>query len=323
MSTLLFKFVFLSNASPAAVLTSTELTGATAPTVNISSVALADGTTIASVVSGGALVWDSYTKSWSYRLAAADLATYAYTAMATTTYATASPPSVHALGIVIPDELVSTRLAPATAGRTLVVDAAGLADALAVKVGPTGTGTAQTARDLGATLGIAGAGLTAVPGIVWTHATRTLTSTAAATTAAVDGSTLVLSITASYAATLTGMTIPATWTKLWLTFKDMAADTDAKAILQLVVSNPGAAGTDGVLYVMAAAASVAQRTLGSLVVTQAAGTVAIALDETLSAVLAARSSLVYDIKVLESGGAATILTAGSARIEHTVTWAVV
>lgn len=40
-------------------------------------------------------------------------------------------------------------LRPTTAGRTLVVDAAGLADANAVKVGPSGSGTAQTARDLG------------------------------------------------------------------------------------------------------------------------------------------------------------------------------
>lgn len=40
-------------------------------------------------------------------------------------------------------------LAPATAGRTLVVDANGLADATTVKVGPTGAATAQTARDLG------------------------------------------------------------------------------------------------------------------------------------------------------------------------------
>lgn len=39
-------------------------------------------------------------------------------------------------------------LMPATAGRTLVVDAAGLADANAVKVGPTGSGTAQTAGDI-------------------------------------------------------------------------------------------------------------------------------------------------------------------------------
>lgn len=43
-------------------------------------------------------------------------------------------------------------LNPATAGRTLVVDASGLADANAVKVGPTGAGTAQTAGDLAARL---------------------------------------------------------------------------------------------------------------------------------------------------------------------------
>lgn len=43
-------------------------------------------------------------------------------------------------------------LRPATAGRTLVVDASGLADANVVKLGPTGSGTAQTARDVGASV---------------------------------------------------------------------------------------------------------------------------------------------------------------------------
>lgn len=43
-------------------------------------------------------------------------------------------------------------LRPATAGRTLVVDASGLADANTVKLGPTGSGTAQTARDIGASV---------------------------------------------------------------------------------------------------------------------------------------------------------------------------
>lgn len=37
---------------------------------------------------------------------------------------------------------------PATSGRSMVVDAAGLVDANAVKVGPTGSGTAQTAGDI-------------------------------------------------------------------------------------------------------------------------------------------------------------------------------
>ena len=44
-------------------------------------------------------------------------------------------------------------LNPATAGRTVVVDAAGLVDATAVKVGPTGAGTAQEAGDVVAQLG--------------------------------------------------------------------------------------------------------------------------------------------------------------------------
>ena len=47
---------------------------------------------------------------------------------------------------------VALPLVPATAGRTLVVDAAGLADANTVKLGPTGAGTAQTARDIGASV---------------------------------------------------------------------------------------------------------------------------------------------------------------------------
>lgn len=38
---------------------------------------------------------------------------------------------------------------PATSGRSMVVDASGLVDANTVKVGPTGSGTAQTARDVG------------------------------------------------------------------------------------------------------------------------------------------------------------------------------
>lgn len=50
------------------------------------------------------------------------------------------------------DAAITSRLAPATAGRTLVVDAAGLADANVVKLGPSGSGTAQTARDIGASV---------------------------------------------------------------------------------------------------------------------------------------------------------------------------
>lgn len=62
--------------------------------------------------------------------------------------------SVSVVGYVIGTFSIESRsaLMPTTAARTLVVDAAGLGDANVVKVGPTGSGTAQTAGDLKATL---------------------------------------------------------------------------------------------------------------------------------------------------------------------------
>lgn len=47
---------------------------------------------------------------------------------------------------------------PATSGRSMVVDAAGLVDANVVKLGPTGAGTAQTAKDVGGAVPAAAAG---------------------------------------------------------------------------------------------------------------------------------------------------------------------
>jgi hypothetical protein len=62
--------------------------------------------------------------------------------------------SVSVVGSVVASFTIrkGSALKPATAGRTLVVDAAGLADANTVKVGPSGSGTAQTARDIGASV---------------------------------------------------------------------------------------------------------------------------------------------------------------------------
>lgn len=62
--------------------------------------------------------------------------------------------SISVVGTVVGAFSLSNRsaLRPATADRTLVVDAAGLADATTVKLGPSGSATAQTARDAGAQL---------------------------------------------------------------------------------------------------------------------------------------------------------------------------
>ena len=67
-------------------------------------------------------------------------------------------------------------LQPATLGRTVVIDSAGLADATTVKLGPTGSGTAQTARDIGASVLLsAGTGvgqLDFTSGVVKTNVTQ-------------------------------------------------------------------------------------------------------------------------------------------------------
>jgi len=99
---------------------------------------------------------------------------------------------------------------PATTGRSMVVDASGLVDANAVKIGPTGAGTAQTARDLGASvllsagsgagqldftsgvvkanvvqfLGTTSAGVAGYAGIDWSHVN------APTTTVALSGTTV-------------------------------------------------------------------------------------------------------------------------------------
>jgi len=96
-------------------------------TVNVYRTALADGATTQVVTAGAAA--ETGGGIYRYRLADADLATYHYVANLVTASEDAVQRHVAALGIVVPDVLVSSRLAPATAGRTLAVDASGNAAA--------------------------------------------------------------------------------------------------------------------------------------------------------------------------------------------------
>ena len=155
---------------------------------------------------------------------------------------------------------------------------------------------------------------------VWDYATRTLTATAAATTAAVSGSDLAITIAATYTATLSGMTIPATWTKVWFTLKNRDNHTDAQSQVQILKSNPASAANDGLLYLAGAVATT--KANGSLVVDQAAGTVAITITDDATVSLSPGTALVYDLKVMTSAGATTVLTEGTATISYTPTRAI-
>lgn len=118
---------------------------------------------VASAVQWGKAIVSDYTGS-----------TKTVTLAAGTTFTAAATDNISVMGPM--------PLQPVTAGRKPVVDAAGLVDANTVKVGPTGAGTAQTARDIGAnvllssgtgtgqldvTSGVAKANVTQLLGTAW------------------------------------------------------------------------------------------------------------------------------------------------------------
>ena len=124
----------------------------------------------------------------------------------------------------------------------------------------------------------------------------------------------------TFNATVSGLTISATWAKLYFTLKYSEYDDDPDAIVQIVETNPAAALTDGLLYIDGAAI-VAPITIadGTLTVSQAAGTVVIAITDNATALLAKASDLVWDIKTKDAAGATVQNTTGTASILRAVT----
>jgi hypothetical protein len=126
--------------------------------------------------------------------------------------------SVSAVGYVVGTFSIENRsaLMPTTAGRTLVVDTAGLGDANMVKVGPTGSGTAQTAFNLSALLTTAltesyatdAAAATAAQMLymIWTFLSEANIVTTVLTTKKIDGSTNNMTFTLNDATNPTTIT---------------------------------------------------------------------------------------------------------------------
>lgn len=165
---------------------------------------------------------------------------------------------------------------PATSGRSIVVDAAGLVDANMVKAGPSGSGTAQTARDLGASVllssGTGTGQISLSSGAVLLQATQTgvtiptvtnltnaptagdLTATmkASVTTAATAATPAAASVTGSVGSIATG----------GITRASFAADTG----MQSIRSNTAQAGAAGTLTLDASASSIADFYVNCLLV---------------------------------------------------------
>lgn len=138
-------------------------------------------------------------------------------------------------------------------------------------------------------------------------------------TAANDAGVLTVIQAVTFGTTVSGLTISATWAKLYWTLKESIYDDDDQAIIQLVESNPGV-GTDGLLYLDSAAIALPILVSdGTLTVNQAGGTVVIAVTDNATALLSAASELVWDIKTKDAAGNTVQNTTGTASIVRAVT----
>lgn len=150
---------------------------------------------------------------------------------------------------------------------------------------------------------------------IWGYASRTLTQTAAQVAASVSGSDLAIVRGVTLEATLTGLTIPATWSKIYFTIKKYPGTADSGATVQIVESNPGDAD-DGLIILNAA--TNADESLATLTIDQGAGTAAILITDNATALLAL-DTFAYDLKALLSDGSSVVLTQAHVSVGATST----
>lgn len=149
---------------------------------------------------------------------------------------------------------------------------------------------------------------------VWSNATRTLTQTAAQVAGAVAGSTLTITQSYDFDATISGLTIAAGRSKLWLSVKEAAGDSDDDALIRIEES-------EGLERINKAEPEDGDESNGTLTADDVAGTVTIHLAAIETAKLTSGNrQLVYDIKQL-FGEALTQLTVGAAKVVLGVTLA--
>jgi len=147
----------------------------------------------------------------------------------------------------------------------------------------------------------------------------TLPSTTAQTSAASESGAIAAVAYATLAETVSGLSIPADWTKCIFTVKGDLDDADSAALIQIVESNPGVAA-DGLLYLNGDDPTEESLTAadGSLTVDQAAQTVAIYLTDEAMAVLGFFGGF-YDIKTVDADGDTLRQDYGTLDVSETAT----
>ena len=194
--------------------------------------------------------------------------------------------SFHHAGLTLPD-----------AGGVVAVGISGT-EYIRAAVGPAASSGGATASD------------------VWTYAYRTLTSTAVETASTMAGSDITITRSVTFSATVTGISFPALWEKVYFTVKESNVHPDAQAVIQVFKYN--GAGNDGLIRLNKGAATAAQ---GSLSANSSAGTITITLTDDATVQLY-YGNYVYDLKFIISDGTSEVITQGNCYVRLTSTEAI-
>lgn len=151
---------------------------------------------------------------------------------------------------------------------------------------------------------------------VWAYAYRTLTSTAVETASTMAGSDITITRSVTFSATVTGISFPALWEKVYFTVKESNVHPDAQSVIQVFKYN--GAGNDGLIRLNKGAATAAQ---GSLTANSSAGTVTITLTDDATVQLY-YGNYVYDLKFIISDGTSEVITQGNCYVRLTSTEAI-
>lgn len=153
--------------------------------------------------------------------------------------------------------------------------------------------------------------LTAIKGAGWTTETLValdvlldaikvktdaLDTSAITVVSGICGTTLTLYHAATFDTTVSGLTIPADWTKVIATLKRADTDADTAALVQAQVSNPAGA-SDGLLRLNGVAAGAGEDAWSTLTVDQPGGSVRWQVHQPATAQLKPRAAR-WDLKVL-------------------------
>ena len=157
---------------------------------------------------------------------------------------------------------------------------------------------------------------TVSPAAVWGHSTRTLTQVQTSAIDDADVQNLELIIATTFEVTWTGLSIDATWTAIEFTAKRVLSGADTTALLQVLISNPGAGG-DGLQRYMGLAGT-AYADHAALTVNQSAGSVTLLVEDDVTALLTAQK-VYYDLKIMLADGSSSILVDGVLNAVYTPT----